>query len=488
MMILIIGCSAYILGFIFTPRSQGPANNQQNSNLFYSLYDNGEDIDVLILGSSQTFAGIQPICLYEEFGITSFNWGNSVQSPIVAYAKLRDAKSRHDIKLVILAATQLFSDYEVDNTKVEPSIRKAIDSMRWSRYKASAVLDIAKRSKQQSVISYMFPFLRYHSRILEIDEKSFEFSYFREPLPPITMGAYAKESIVELEYPEDWMKKENGLKSASEDSVVLFNKIVNYCKNNNIEILLVRTASCSGWSYEFTNTVSNYSASKGIHFIDCNTPDLANEIGIDPKTDFYDPGHLNIGGAWKTSLYLGKYIQDKFNLNDWRTENNILWEEAVNGFYKMHGNFEYFYNKQIENMSYEENININNLLENTSLSIAEKDSNFNYSVLYTTFEPLSTYEFTVSQVDLSPAEAQSFSAMLYDRSTRRVLDSIEFAADDFEEQTFYFSTNINTDSVALYVYAGAKGSTAGVQLKISQMKLFRTGTYIASSDMVSGDS
>ena len=56
---------------------------------------------------------------------------------------------------------------------------------------------------------------------------------------------------------------------------------------------------------------------EGLHYIDLNLK--AKELGIDWKKDSYDRGdHLNLFGAQKVTAYLGKYIDEKYDMTDHR--------------------------------------------------------------------------------------------------------------------------------------------------------------------------
>ncbi len=482
MIAMTIAC-VYVMGLVVAPRQQGPGNDQQNSNLFYSLNKQGVEIDVLILGSSQTYAGIQPICLYEQYGITAFNWGNSVQSPIVTYAKLQDALSEHNIKAIVLAATQLFKEYNVDNTAVEPFLRRAVDSLRWNRYKFEAVARIVKKSEKQTALSYVFPFFRYHSRFLEINRSSFDFSYFRDPNPSTTLGAYAKKTISEGDYPENWMKQTDKKSALSEASVEMFDKIVQLCKERGVRVFLVRPASRRGWSTAYSNAASDYAASRGIDYLDFNLPSLTQETGIDPYTDFYDDNHLNVGGAWKTSLFFGQYLRQLVDLEDHRPKRIAFWEEALSDFHEKYDDFIYFFEEKISHMEYMEYEEPELIYRNDSdYFIDAKESNYNYTTIFTGFRSLATYEFTVTGCDMPLSDEKVFSVTLYNHVTKQIAGSFEFDATDCADQVYEFTTGLNADQLSLLLYAGKRGETSGVSIQVSQMQVAETGEYISLPD------
>jgi len=43
---------------------------------------------------------------------------------------------------------------------------------------------------------------------------------------------------------------------------------------------------------------------------------LADEIGVNNSTDYYDEGHLNIYGAKRITMYLGDFLESYIKSND----------------------------------------------------------------------------------------------------------------------------------------------------------------------------
>ena len=51
------------------------------------------------------------------------------------------------------------------------------------------------------------------------------------------------------------------------------------------------------------------------------------EIGIDPKKDFFDESHLNEVGAIKVADYFSRFILDKYDMTDMREVPGNIWEK-----------------------------------------------------------------------------------------------------------------------------------------------------------------
>ena len=69
-----------------------------------------------------------------------------------------------------------------------------------------------------------------------------------------------------------------------------------------------------------------------------NFLNVVDEIGIDYSTDTFDGGlHLNLSGAEKFSLYLGKILSETYGVADQRENAEIkkIWDEKVVFYYAM---------------------------------------------------------------------------------------------------------------------------------------------------------
>ena len=95
--ILIFTISISYLNNIFLYKSG------HRSKLYQGLYMNQEtDYDILLMGSSHMNGGVNPNILWNEYGITSFNYATGGQPIDVTYYLLKEALKMHDSKIVVL--------------------------------------------------------------------------------------------------------------------------------------------------------------------------------------------------------------------------------------------------------------------------------------------------------------------------------------------------------------------------------------------------
>ena len=111
-------------------------------------------------------------------------------------------------------------------------------------------------------------------------------------------------------------------------------KIIDVCKKENIELILVEIPSADSWSYAKSKELSKYAEEKQLKFLDLNL--VLDEIGLDWKTDTADGGdHLNVYGAEKVTKYMGKYLTENYDIEDRRKDEKYKsWFAASEKYHK----------------------------------------------------------------------------------------------------------------------------------------------------------
>jgi hypothetical protein len=114
-------------------------------------------------------------------------------------------------------------------------------------------------------------------------------------------------------------------------------RMVELCKENDIELVLIKAPSLYPYWYdEWEAQMEEYAARHGLLYI--NFLELVDEVGIDFSKDTYDAGlHLNVTGAEKMSIYFGKILRDTYRLKDRRSDPELsrLWQQKAEFYYAM---------------------------------------------------------------------------------------------------------------------------------------------------------
>lgn len=262
---------------------------------------------VLLVGDCELYENFSPITLWKNYGITSYIRGSAQQLTWQSYYLLKEALTYETPEVVVFNVLEL----KYDEPQKEEYNRMTLDGMKWSKIKLEAIG--ASMLEDEYLVDYLFPLLRYHSRIYELSPE--DVAYFFRDKQRTTAGYYMRvdsapyeEGIWEEEKPDSFELGSHALE--------YLDKIRELCDAHGIRLLLVKAPSLSPiWYDEWEEQVVEYADTYGLDYI--NFLDMAEEIGIDYETDTYDEGlHMNLSGAEKCADYLGGFLSEKYGLQD----------------------------------------------------------------------------------------------------------------------------------------------------------------------------
>lgn len=274
-------------------------------SLISDYYESKKDHEVIILGDCEVYANFSPMEMYEQFGIKAYVRGSSQQMVWQSYYILKETLNYETPKVVVFSVGALRNGQDKIN---EAYNRLAIDNMKWSKEKIDIIK--ASKTKDESFLSYVLPILRYHERIGELTKEDFDYLFKNDTVS--YNGFIINKEIKPLENLPT-KRKLNSYKF-DDKNIEYLDKIVELCKENNIQVLLVKAPSVYPYWYdEYDEFVVSYAENKNIGYL--NLLDKIDEIGIDFNNDTYDGGlHLNLDGAIKNSKYFASYLYEHYNL------------------------------------------------------------------------------------------------------------------------------------------------------------------------------
>lgn len=298
----------YIVNIVFLPEWVTNDGATLSTRGIYEEEKNS--LDVVFVGSSNIYNGVSPLEIWEETGITSYSYASPEQKIWLSYYAIEEVLTLQNPKIIMLDVNEAFADDYLE----EDNIRKLLDNMKLGKAKLDAINDEMLDYGMQDKLSYLFPIIRYHTRWNSLNKKDFKKLFYQYDS---TYKGYVLSKRITaftgntkyLEYTEDTTQIQEVAKS-------YLDKIVELCKENNTELILIDMPSPNSWSYPRHKAISDYADSKEIQFLELNCVD---DIGIDWNTDTQDKGwHLNIYGASKVSRYIAKYLQENYDFEDKR--------------------------------------------------------------------------------------------------------------------------------------------------------------------------
>ncbi len=282
-------------------------------------------IDVIFLGSSHVYDGINPLDFYQETGLTGYVMSSSNQDLATSYFYLKEALRLQKPVCVMLDIYGFREECFGDRA----SYKRSLDYMRWSEVKLEAVqrwLEALEDGKE-SLLARIFTIMDYHSRWEELGELDFTYrSQFQTQkgfVPVFTGEEYTH--VYEAEEPLE----------ITDLTAEYFEKIVKLCREADVQLVLIDIPN-SKWSPGYTASVNQLAIEYQIPLWDFNEAGLFGQIGFDTLRDFRDPGHLNAYGAKRFTDFLGEYFLDNYAVHrEQSDEVRAAWRDAQENWEKL---------------------------------------------------------------------------------------------------------------------------------------------------------
>ena len=275
------------------------------------FYDEPEkSIDIIYLGSSHMMSGISPIEVWKDTGLTGYTCGSTKLSVPSTYLYLKEAIKTKQPKVAVMDVSRIFKSY--DNEYYEEDTRRSLDYIRPSRDKWEVASFLMEGDERQSLISYVFPIIRYHSRWTDLKEE--DFTYIFQDKHMESKGQNINFSVSRFALPENFLDvvQEDEGYAIDHASIMYFEKMVAACEENHVQLVLIKIP-CYSWNKTKHEIATDLAKVYEVPFIDYNMPDLMRKIDFVSTEDFQDEGdHLNSFGAKKVSEHLGRYIAEHY--------------------------------------------------------------------------------------------------------------------------------------------------------------------------------
>ena len=279
--------------------------NIKEGALISEYYQEPKGHDVIFVGDCEVYENISPITLWEQYGITSYIRGSAQQLIWQSYYILEETFQYETPKVVVYNVQPMI----YGEPQKEAYNRMTLDGMKLSSYKLRAIQ--ASMTEEESLISYLFPILRYHSRWSELSKEDFRYLFHRET---VSHNGYLMQTAVR---PMESLPAVKPLEEEAlpEVSFEYLGKMAALCRSKGTEFVLVKSPSLyPHWYSEWDAQIAKYAAEHGLRYY--NFLERSTEIGIDMSTDTYDMGmHLNVSGAEKYTAYLGNILLREFGEN-----------------------------------------------------------------------------------------------------------------------------------------------------------------------------
>ena len=314
--VLFIISTLWLLQRLVVPKYMGDV---VEGNFIAEYYDEDKDHDVIFLGDCEVYENFSPLVLWEEYGINAYIRGTAQQLVNQAYYVLEDTLKHETPDVVVFSVLAV----PLNEPAKESYNRMTLDGLPWSNTKLDAIL--TSMTEEEQLLDYVFPLLRYHSRITELTGEDFKYLFHRDLVSHngyyMRVDAKPATNIPSARPLADY--------TIHADQMMWLERIRALCEEKGVELVLVKAPSLyPHWYDQWDAQITEYAEKNDLLYV--NLLAARDEIGLDFTTDTYDGGlHLNLAGAEKLSHYFGKILRDECGLESRRGEEALedAWAE-----------------------------------------------------------------------------------------------------------------------------------------------------------------
>ncbi|MCR4904264.1 MAG: SGNH/GDSL hydrolase family protein [Butyrivibrio sp.] len=319
-LLIVIGILAFFQRLLMPKYMHGIVEGAMISE----YYQEDMDHDVVFIGDCELYENISPAVLWERYGINSYIRGSAQQLIWQSYYLMEETLKYEHPDVIVFNVLSM----KYDTPQSEAYNRMTLDGMKWSLSKVNDIK--ASMTSEEEFMEYVFPILRYHSRITQLEEDDLTYLFDKDPVT--FNGYYMRCDVKPAEnVPQG---KPLGDYRFGDNAYYYLDKMVELCQKEGVELVLVKAPSLYPYWYdEWEVQIEDYAARHNLKYY--NFLEYKDRMRLDFNTDTYDGGlHLNVYGAEKMAYYLGYILENDCHLESRRGDEKLekLWEEKLSAY------------------------------------------------------------------------------------------------------------------------------------------------------------
>ncbi|MBP3893737.1 MAG: hypothetical protein J6D34_06820 [Atopobiaceae bacterium] len=293
---------------------------ENNFNTYHGFYEEPKNsIETIFVGASMTLFGFSPMEMYEQDGISAYNLASTSQPMMGSYFWVKEAYrlQGETMDTVVIDVSML------RRNSSDEDYRKALDGMDDSSPVKQEAIDAMSEDSKEA-IDFKFPLFGYHNRWSSINYT--DFVKYDKKSTGYTRGYFMELSRIFEQYspdaipvPAQLIDPDAAPTEFIDESLFYFNKLIEFCDEKGIRLVLCKTPSPSNWTSGDHNGVQKIADSYNLTFVDLEIEPLLTELDYCVPLDSKDTDkHLNYYGAMKLSRWMSTYLANECGNKDMR--------------------------------------------------------------------------------------------------------------------------------------------------------------------------
>ena len=279
---------------------------------FYAEEKNS--LDFVFIGSSQMFTSVVPAVLWEEYGITSYDFGANEQPMYLSYYYVKEALKYQKPKAIVLEVSYC----NTPEYTHEGVLHINLDDLRMGPVKLQAIFDIIPAGERWP---YIFELAKYHDTWTTLDKPSLEYitadkhnpyKGYTPSLDGFPDGGTFNEEI----------SKVTEKAQLAELSVEYMEKIIALCKEEGVDLLFLKTPNDHIQNQAEYNAVEDIADAHGVPYLDLNR-EMKGQL------------HNHVFHAETVTKRIGEWLTKLYEIEDKRENPQFArWHEDADYYYR----------------------------------------------------------------------------------------------------------------------------------------------------------
>ena len=279
---------------------------------FYAEEKNS--LDFVFVGSSQMFTSVVPAVLWEEYGITSYDFGANEHPLYLSYYYIKEAIKYQDPKAIVLEVSYCNAP-EYTHEGVH---HINLDDLRMGKTKLEAIFDIIPAGERWP---YIFELAKYHDTWTTLDQHSLEYITANKHNPykgyTPSLDGFADGGTFNEEIAKVTEKSE-----LAELSVTYMEKIIALCKEENVDLVFLKTPNDHIQNQPDYNAVADIAEAHNIPYLDLNK-EMKGQL------------HNHVFHAETITKRIGQWLTELYEVEDKRENPKFAeWHEDADYYYR----------------------------------------------------------------------------------------------------------------------------------------------------------
>ncbi len=279
---------------------------------FYAEEKNS--LDFVFVGSSQMFTTVVPAVLWEEYGITSYDFGANEQPMYLSYYYIKEALKYQDPKAVVLEVSYC----NTPEYTHEGVLHINLDDLRMGQVKLEAIFDIIPKGERWP---YIFELAKYHETWKNLNQPAMEYIFADKHNPykgyTPSVDGFADGGVFNEE-----IAKVTEKATLAKLSVEYMEKIIALCEEEGVDLLFLKTPNDHIQNQPAYNTVADIAKEHDVPYLDLNK-EMAGQL------------HNHVFHAETITKRIGQWLTQLYKVEDKRENPEYaVWHEDAKYYYR----------------------------------------------------------------------------------------------------------------------------------------------------------